>query len=309
MRVLFFGAGAFGTLFATKLCATGHDVSILARGARLESIRRDGLRIREHTSGDGLTAHPTVVTGVGHENPYDLVIVLVRRAQVDDVLRQVARGHAGDTLVMVNEARGYAPWREILGERLLVGFGGAMASFDDEGVLRYKLAPRAVQPTVIGEPDGTVTDRLERVAEALRSAGFPVQIRRDMEAWQRTHAAWIVPFMLVSAAAASNGSAQIAADRARTWVQATREGLAAVKASGTPLVPIPFRALLAVPSAVTTGLLRAALRSNDFRRQIEASGALSAQEGLTLAADLEAIAGGPLPNLSTLAAAVTDTAP
>ncbi len=308
MRVLFFGAGAFGTLFATKLCATGHDVSILARGARLESIRRDGLRIRERTSGEELTAHPTVVTGVGHENSYDLVIVLVRRAQVDDVLHQIARDHTGDTLVMVNEARGYEPWRQILGDRFMVGFGGAVASFDDAGVLLYKLAPKAVQPTVIGEPDGTITDRLTRVAEAIRNAGFPAQVRRDMEAWQRTHAAWIVPFMLVSAAAAKRGAVRIDADAARTWVRATRESLIAVKASGTPLVPLPFRALLAVPGSVTTGLLRAALHSNGFRRQIEASGALSAQEGLTLAADLEAVAGRPLPNLAALAAAVTGAA-
>jgi 2-dehydropantoate 2-reductase len=303
MRLLVFGAGAFGTLFGARLCATGQDVSILARGERLEAIRRDGIRIRERVSGEALTAHPTLVTQVAHARPWDLVIVLVRRAQVDDVLRLIAADHSGDVLVMVNEARGYDPWSAILGPRLMVGFGGAMAAFDDTGLLLYKIAPRALQPTVIGQPDGEVPERVTRAAAALRQAGFPVQIRRDMEAWQRTHAAWIVPFMLVSAAAARTGE-RIDSERVRTWVRATQEGLLAVKASGTPLVPLPFRALTAVPNAITVGALRVALQSEAFRAQIAASGALATAEGVALAADLEALAGRPLPNLAALVAAV-----
>ena len=304
--MLFFGAGAFGTLYAAKLCGAGHDVSVLARGARLAAIRRDGLRVRDRATGREQRAHPTLVTTVANRAKYDLVIVLVRSAQVDEALRQIATDHTGDVLVMVNEARGYDPWRGLLGARLMVGFGGAMAAFDDCGVLQYKLAPRAIQPTVIGEPDGRTTDRVLRVAGALRGAGFPVQVRQDMEAWQRTHAAWIVPFMLVSAAAARKPQSRIDAQRVRTWVRATRESLLAVRASGTALTPLPFRALLVLPGALTASALRVALRSASFRAQIAASGALSTQEGLALAADLQALSAQPLPHLAALAAAVTD---
>lgn len=300
MRVLFFGAGALGTLFAAKLCAAGHDVSVLARGERLATITRDGLRIRQRTRGEPQTFRPEAVSQVAHEVPYNLVVVLVRRTQVDEVLRAIAAEHAGDVLVMVNEARGYDTWRGILGSRLLVGFGGAIASFDAAGVLVYDIAPGALQPTVVGEPDGRVTDRVLRAASAFRDAGFPVKVRRDMEAWQRTHAAWITPFMLVSTTAARDAMALTRADRVRTWVSATREALAAVAASGTPIVPFSFRVVAAIPSAITAWFLGCALRTRSLRDQIVASGAASADEAVALAGDLAALAQGPLPSLDVL---------
>jgi 2-dehydropantoate 2-reductase len=301
MRVLFFGAGALGTLFAAKLCATGHDVSVLARGARLAEIQRDGLRIRRR-SGSALETHrPRVVARVADERPYDLVVVLVRRTQVEQALRTIAAEHDGDVLVMVNEARGYDAWRAALGSRLMVGFGGAIATFDAAGVLVYDIAPGVLQPTVVGEPDGRSSDRVRRVASAFREAGFPVRVRGDMEAWQRTHAAWITPFMLVSTAAARDAESLTAPGRARAWVEATREALRAVRASGTRLVPFAFRCAAAVPAGLTASLLRLALRARSLRAQVVASGAASADEGLALAADLESLAGRPLPSLRALA--------
>ena len=103
MRVLFFGAGALGTLFAAKLAAAGHDVSVLARGERLAAIERDGLRIRPRAKGEAPEVRPAVVSRVRHDVPYDLVVVLVRRNQVDEALRTIAAEHDGDVLVMVNE--------------------------------------------------------------------------------------------------------------------------------------------------------------------------------------------------------------
>jgi 2-dehydropantoate 2-reductase len=304
MRLLFFGAGALGTLFAARMCAAGHDVSVLARGERLVTLRRDGLRIRARARGEQATEslRPEAVSVVRSEVPYDLVIVLVRRTQVDDALRAVAAEHDGDVLVMVNEARGYEAWRAILGERLFVGFGGAIASFDESGVLVYEIAPALLQPTVIGEPDGRVTERVSRAANALRGAGFPVQVRRDMEAWQRTHAAWITPFMLVSTAAARDAETLNAADRARTWVGATREALAAVRAAGTPLVPLSFRLLAVLPAALTASLLGLALRTRSLRARVVTAGAASTDEGPALVADLAALAGRRLPGLEALAA-------
>lgn len=309
MRVLFFGAGALGTLFAAKLCAAGHDVSVLARGERLSAIQREGLRIRQRTKGETVSFRPEAVSRVAHEVPYDLVVVLVRRTQVDDVLRTIAKGHDGDVLVMVNEARGYDTWRGILGSRLLVGFAGAIATLDASGVLVYDIAPGALQPTVVGEPDGRLTDRVLRVASAFRAAGFPVKVRRDMEAWQRTHAAWITPFMLVSTAAARDAKTLTTTERVRTWVSATREALVAVEASGMSVVPFSFRLAAAIPSAITARVLGCALRTRSLREQIVASGAASADEGLALAADLATLAGRPLPSLDALAAEASGALP
>lgn len=43
MRICVFGAGAVGGHLAAKLCAAGHEVSVVARGANLEAIRARGI--------------------------------------------------------------------------------------------------------------------------------------------------------------------------------------------------------------------------------------------------------------------------
>ncbi|HEY3366174.1 MAG TPA: 2-dehydropantoate 2-reductase N-terminal domain-containing protein [Symbiobacteriaceae bacterium] len=43
MRILVFGAGVLGSLYAAKLQESGHDVTILARGQRLDEIAQYGI--------------------------------------------------------------------------------------------------------------------------------------------------------------------------------------------------------------------------------------------------------------------------
>jgi 2-dehydropantoate 2-reductase len=45
MRICVFGAGAVGGHLAAKLAANGHDVSVIARGAHLEAMRGEGIRL------------------------------------------------------------------------------------------------------------------------------------------------------------------------------------------------------------------------------------------------------------------------
>jgi len=58
MRICVYGAGAVGGLIAAWLFRSKHDVSVVARGAQLEAIRGDGLRVRSSAGGDLYTARP-----------------------------------------------------------------------------------------------------------------------------------------------------------------------------------------------------------------------------------------------------------
>src|SRR5437870_2554982 len=52
MKICIYGAGAVGGLMAAWLARSGHDVSVVARGAQLDAIRRDGLRVRSESKVD-----------------------------------------------------------------------------------------------------------------------------------------------------------------------------------------------------------------------------------------------------------------
>ena len=43
MRILIYGAGVIGSLYAVLFAETGYDTSIYARGKRLEFLKKNGL--------------------------------------------------------------------------------------------------------------------------------------------------------------------------------------------------------------------------------------------------------------------------
>lgn len=45
MRICVFGAGAIGGYLAVELALAGHEVSVVARGAHLDAIRKNGLKL------------------------------------------------------------------------------------------------------------------------------------------------------------------------------------------------------------------------------------------------------------------------
>ena len=52
MRIAVVGAGAIGTWLGAALARAGHDVALIARGAHLDAMRRDGVRVADEGGGD-----------------------------------------------------------------------------------------------------------------------------------------------------------------------------------------------------------------------------------------------------------------
>ncbi|WP_245436320.1 ketopantoate reductase family protein [Mesorhizobium tamadayense] len=77
MRIAMMGAGGIGGYVGARLAEAGGDVSFIARGAHLEAMRRDGLRIRSDTGNIFL---PTVSASAAPADigPVDLVIFAVK---------------------------------------------------------------------------------------------------------------------------------------------------------------------------------------------------------------------------------------
>ena len=48
MRILIYGAGVIGSLYAVLFAETGYDTSIYARGKRFEALRNNGLQYKKY---------------------------------------------------------------------------------------------------------------------------------------------------------------------------------------------------------------------------------------------------------------------
>ena len=256
MKLLVYGAGVTGTLFAVQMHEAGHDVSLLARGDRLAALRRHGVRLAEQHSP---VIRQVPVPVVDHPaDGYDLIAVLVRTHHVDAVLKSLAAVD-GDVLFLLNWAAGPQPLGAVIGlDRVLLGFpttGGTM----DGDVIRHRAANRLTRlaPMPIGEPDGRTTPRLRHLVHTFRAAGINAKAEPRMDAWLKTHAAFETP--LGRAVHAAGGPAALADDPAaiRAMLHHIRHNLAALPG---PPVPRAFTALRTLPQGLLVAVLRRFLR-------------------------------------------------
>jgi 2-dehydropantoate 2-reductase len=243
MRILVYGAGVQGSLYAARFQESGHDVTLLARGARLEELRVSGIVLEDALTGRHTRERVRLTTSLEPESVYDLALIAVRRDQVDDVLPVIAAARGVPiVLFMHNHAGGSRALLDAVGaERVVLGFPGAGGERVDAAV-RYVLIPQ--QATTIGEPSGRRTPRIRMLRRLLRSAGFPTGVERHMDRWLNVHAVFVTA--VVGALYLSDGDTRtLAADRCAVvrLVQGVREGFRALATTGSGTPPINLRAI------------------------------------------------------------------
>ncbi len=304
MKILVYGAGTIGSLYAGLLAQSGQDVWILARGERLAAIREHGIRLEDASTGRETDVAIDAVERLDPEDAYDLVLVILPKQSVAEVLPILAvNRHTPSVMFFGNNAAGPDAMVEALGaRRVLLGFPGAGAVPQGDRIRHLVLSGRE-QPTTIGELDGTRSERIERIAGALEEAGFPMSVSENMDAWLKTHVAEISP--------TSNAFYMAGADierLARTrdaWVlmtRAIREGFKVLEAKGIPVMPPSHKIFRWLPEPLLMAGLKRKL-SGDAGR-IKIGHALQARAEMTAIADefqvLIRESGVPTPAIDTL---------
>ena len=260
MDILVYGAGVIGSVYAARLKAAGHNVSLLARGQRAVSLGTYGIQLEDASTGRSTTTRVSVVEHLAPTDRYDVVLVTVRLDQLHSVLPILAANRQVPTLLfLLNNPAGMRQFEQLDPQRVVPGFP-AVGGVRRGDVVHY-IAPRQV-PTMLGEADGQVTPRLRQLATIFKQAGFTVNLNPDMQMWLKTHA--IMDMGLITAVMMIGGSAQLARSRRNVeqLVQAIREGLLALRALGTPLTPFYLTLLfLWFPRWLTVILLQSLLRT------------------------------------------------
>jgi len=242
MRILVYGAGPLGSLFAARLHQGGHDVKILARGQRLEDIRQSGIIIHDVLTDETVTAQVPAVTALAPDDVYDLVLVIMRKNAALEILPVLAANVATpNVLFLMNNAAGPEALVKAVGrDRVLIGFPNSGGYRD--GPVMHVLSGTPAEPSRVpfGEVDGQVTDRTRRVAEALKAApGLGAEIRSDMDAWLKYHVALLMPSIAPALYLAGTDHKRLARTRDAVVLgaRAIREGFAVLRSLGYPVTP------------------------------------------------------------------------
>lgn len=252
MKILIYGAGVIGSLYAALLAEAGFPVTVLARGKRLADLRRYGLRYE--ADGTIKTARVTVIEKLEHDAAYDYLFLPVRGDQLRQALQELRANSSATIVTMTNTIERYEELETLCGVgRLLPAFPGAGGSMEN-GVLHASLTPGFVQPTTFGEIRGERSDRLRALAAIFRRSHIPYQIVPDMHSWQISHLGMVVP--IADAYYMSSRPLEVYKDRAIMRKTAERmKANFALLAKRKMLSPFKFYLLLLCPLSVFTAAL------------------------------------------------------
>jgi 2-dehydropantoate 2-reductase len=202
MKVCIFGSGATGGYLGVELARAGAEVSLVARGAHLEAIRRNGLKLL--IDGEERVAHAPATDDPKELGPQDYVIIGLKAHSIPGTVDKIAPLLGNDTAV-VTASNGIPYW-------YFHDHGGpfrntVLQTVDPDGKQWQVLKPEraigcivypateVVEPGVVkhvygnkfplGEPSGERTERVERLAALMTQAGLeaPVLDRIRDEIW------------------------------------------------------------------------------------------------------------------------------
>jgi len=260
VRILVLGAGVIGSVYAGQLMRAGHDVVLVARGARLADLRAHGLILQDAESGSRLALTASTVSVPDPNDHFDLVLVPVRAEQLRSTLPILTPMTDGsDVLFFGNTAGRQAELVDALGTRAMFGFPAAGGTRDGL-VIRYVLITQ--QKTMIGEQDGTTTSRARELQRVFDNAGFPTMISANIDGWLMGHAAFVVPIAFALYRVGVDAP-RLAADRVtmQLMVRATRQAFTALRSASYAQIPTNLRILYSLPTIFVTAYWRRVLAS------------------------------------------------
>lgn len=183
-RILIFGAGVIGSMYAIKLIEAGFDVTLFARSDRYKSLRENGLRYME--KGTVRSIKVNVIDTLQNDDIYDFIFVTVRYDRSESALLTLKDNQSKNIVTMTSNSMGFSSWLGIVGDRLLPAFPGFGGQIKD-GVLHARFLPKIIAATAFGEINGVMTERIENLAKILKTAKLPYVIKKDMQAYLITH--------------------------------------------------------------------------------------------------------------------------
>jgi 2-dehydropantoate 2-reductase len=204
MKIAIVGAGAIGGYLGTKLSLAGEEVTFIARNRNLAAINARGFRLLLEDGSELHAPDARAVQRMAEAGPQDAVLLTVKAQQVRELLPEL-RDLFGPQTVVVTMING-VPWWYF--HKLAGPYEGrSLDSVDPGGFLAAHIEPERligsivypaaelVEPGVVrliegnrftlGELDGSRSERIEALSQAMIRAGFKSPVAKDIrsELW------------------------------------------------------------------------------------------------------------------------------
>lgn len=184
MRIAVVGSGGIGGYFGARLALGGADVGFVARGAHLEAIRQNGIKV-DHGSESFQLRDVRATDQPAELGPVDLVMICVKLWDTQKAVEHVRPLVGPDTTIVSfqNSVLKDALLTEAFGRAQVIGGVAYVASTISEPGVITRTGP--LERLVFGELDGSPSSRVQALFDTAVAGGINAEISADI-----TRATW-----------------------------------------------------------------------------------------------------------------------
>jgi 2-dehydropantoate 2-reductase len=198
MKICIYGAGSVGGYIGARLAHAGHEINAVEVGVTLRALQQHGLRL--HMNDELLSEKVVATDDPATLGTQDLVIIAVKATVMAQVARKIAPLIGPHTIVMT--AMNGVPWwffdgmdgtyegmrltsvdpvREISTAIPSCHVIGCVVHGSFSRIEPGYVKQGAIDRLVIGEPDGTLTERVRLVEAVLSKMGVEIVVSRKIQ--------------------------------------------------------------------------------------------------------------------------------
>jgi 2-dehydropantoate 2-reductase len=236
MKIAVMGAGAVGGYFGGVLANQGEDVTLIARGAHRDAIRRNGLKVDSHWG--GFTVKVAATPDPAEVGVVDLILHCVKLYSNAEALPLI-KPMVGPGTTVLTIQNGVTSGETIAGyygaERVLQGATYIEAAIMGPGHIEQSGSTAKIE---FGESDGSKSERTERIRKLLDRKGIQVAVSGDIVATLWTKLVAVGAFGTVMTAARATLPEVLAGPEGERTIRTVMEEIVAVgRSEGIKFAP------------------------------------------------------------------------
>ena len=204
MKICIVGAGATGGYLGVKLINAGFDVSLVARGAHLTAMKKNGLTLIENDK--EITCSPKCSDSMKELGKMDFIFITLKAYSINGLVEEISTMFDENTSVISayngipwwyffgaeGQFKNYRikcidpkniQWNVITPERIIGCVVYPATEIIEPGVIKHIEGNRFS----LGEPNGAQTERISRISKAMVRADLRAPVRKNIrqEIWMK----------------------------------------------------------------------------------------------------------------------------
>ena len=187
MRILVYGAGVLGCNLARDFFKAGKDVTLLARGKWAETIKTNGLCIKNYVLPVKSTVRVPVVSELASEDEYDVIFVAARYTQVATILDALRANKSKNVVFLGNNVQPEKLVTALPEKNVMFAFASSAGHREQDRVVSVDL-----KKITIGQLRGAQSNE-QLIQKIFAGTGYKVTYESNMGDYLLCHAAFVLP--------------------------------------------------------------------------------------------------------------------